>query len=250
MLALAMAEGDAFDFYPCLVDDAPASIYVNLRFEHERPIGADTRYTIIIRMRDAGPHGAGTEAEAEVINAYEESAIEALAAHQLVYVGRLRTQGSWDITFYGPPGRDDDVRATTKRLERTAIIDVQPDEGWRFYLELLFPDAERLQWMDDRRLVQVLGEQGDNHATPRRVDHWAYFATAEARDAFVAAAQREGFELEEASVEELDNNPFGAWVYRTDPIDLDHIHAVVMKLVDAAVANGGGYDGWETSIER
>lgn len=250
MLALAMADGDAFDFYPCLVDGAPASIYLNLRFEHERPAGADTRYTIVIRMRDAGPEGAGTAEEADVLNAFEETAIESLAAHQLVYVGRLRTQGSWDITFYGPPGHDADVRALTARLERTAGVDIQHDAEWRFYVELLLPDAERLQWMDDRRLVQILGEQGDNHATPRRVDHWAYFATAEARDAFVATALRAGFELEEASVEELDDNPFGAWVYRTDPIYLDHIHAVVMTLFDAAQANGGVYDGWESSIER
>src|SRR5205814_6517689 len=181
----AMAAGDAFDFYPCLVDGAPATIYLNLRFEHERPVGADTRYTIVIRMRDPGPDGAGTAEEADVLNAFEERAIEELAAHELVYVGRLRKQGSWDISFYGPPGQDDAVRAFAERTDRMAVVDVQRDETWRFYVELLFPDAERLQWMDDRRLVQILGEQGDNHATPRRVDHWAYFATAAARDAFV-----------------------------------------------------------------
>jgi hypothetical protein len=96
----------------------------------------------------------------------------------------------------------------------------------------------------------VLGEAGDNHATPRRVDHWAYFDNADKRDAFVAAATAQGFELEEAEHDEEAELPFGAWVYRTDPIDLDHIHGVVMTLFDAAVINGGGYDGWETSIER
>lgn len=245
--------GDAYEFYPCLVDDAPASIFVNLRFESDGPpSNADTRYWVAIQMREAGPHGIGTEAEADALNAVEEALITQLAELGTIYVGRIRNRGTWEITFYGPAGHVDALRAAAQERLGSRRLDIgsQPDPAWSYYRELLLPDDERRQWMEDRRLVQVLREYGDTPSTPRRVDHWAYFSSAQARDAFVERAAREGFVLETASHEEASERPFGAHVFRVDPVELDHIHEVVMTLVDAAVAHGGSYDGWETSIER
>ncbi|HSN25876.1 MAG TPA: DUF695 domain-containing protein [Kofleriaceae bacterium] len=236
---------DAFDFYPCLVDGKPASIYVNLGFEDEKPAGADVRYAIAIAMRDAGPYGAGSADEADVLNAFEEAAIAALARHGLVYAGRVRTQGIWETTFYGPVGQLAHLEALGAPGPRRVQVRQDADPGWRYYHELLLPDAERKQWMDDRRLVQILEEQGDRLTTPRPVDHWAYFPSAAQRDAFVERARALGF-----TAQAEDDERDGARATRTDPIELDHIHDVVMLLVDAAEACGGEYDGWETSIER
>ena len=242
---------DAFEFYPCLIDGKPASIFVNVRFEAAHPEGADTRYQIGIRMRDAGPHGIGTADEAEALNAFEEKLIAELAAQGLLYAGRVRSDGIWEITFYGPADREAIVHAAAAAVpDHSFDVLFQRDVEWQYYVELLLPDAERLQWISDRRLVTVLREQGDVATTPRRVDHWAYFATADARDAFVVTAIANGFVLEEASSDPEHERPFGAQVYRTDPVELDHIHDVVMILVDAAEEHGGDYDGWETSIER
>ena len=69
------------------------------------------------------------------------------------------------------------------------------------------------------------------------------FPSAAQRDEFLARARALGFTADA----EGDN---GAKATRIDPIELDHIHDVVMQLVDAAQACGGAYDGWETSIER
>ena len=233
---------DAFDFYPCLVDGELASIYVNLGFEEARPPGADTLYRIGIQMRDPGPHGAGTADEAEVLNAFEVAAIEALGTRGLVYAGRLRTHGMWETTFYGPAGQRAHVQELGAPGTRRVEVHDEPDPDWGYYRDLLLPDAERKQWMDDRRLVQVLEEQGDRLVTPRRVDHWVNVPEAKLA-AFVARAKALGF----AIVEPVQSYQ---QVYRTDPIELDHIHDVVMSLVDAAEACGGTYDGWETSIER
>jgi hypothetical protein len=241
---------DAFEFFPCLIDGKPASIYVNVRFDGERPEGADCRYQIGIHMRDAGPHGIGTVDEAEALNAFEETAIAELATHGLFYVGRDRCAGLWEITFYGPAGHEADVRASAASIDRPCEVTSRLDPEWRYYAEILLPDEERLQWISDRRVVTVLREAGDNPSTPRRVDHWAYFPTAEARDAFVGAVSAYDFELESATDDGKGKRTFGAHVYRTDPVELDHIHDVVMALFDAAEQHGGEYDGWETSIER
>jgi hypothetical protein len=242
---------DAFDFYPCLVDDAPASIYVNLRYEHDQ-LAFDTRYTVAIRMREPDTHGIGTNDETGALNLVEEAAIATARELGVTFVGRIRTRGIWEIVLYGPPGHVDALHAVAHERVGDRRIEVRSaaDPTWIYYRELLLPDAERRQWMDDRRLVQVLREQGDVLVTPRRVDHWASFATAAARDAFIAAVTGNGFALAEAFHDTDDTErPFGAWIHRIDSIELDHIHDVVMTLVDAALANAGTYDGWETSIE-
>lgn len=239
---------DAFDFYPCLIDGSPASIYVNLRFEHGTPpADLDSRYSLTITMTDRGPHGIGTSAEGEALNTCEESIIARATAAGLVYVGRTRSRGDWEITFYGPAGQAETLRdAATCAGDRTTDVLSDYDPAWRYYRELLLPDAERKQWMDDRRLVEILGEQGDDPERPRRVDHRASFTTESARDAFVEAAVREGFtremspQLRESSIERR----FSAQVFRDDRIALDHIHEVTMILVDAAAKVGGVYDGW------
>jgi hypothetical protein len=237
---------DAYEFYPCLVDGAPASIYLNMRFEHDPQPQATTAYWLAVRFNDRGEHGVGTAAEAELLNAFEESAIERLAAVGLVYAGRVRTSGMWETTFYGPPGHVDDVRAVTQSLaDHRAEVRSAPDVAWSYYRDFLLPDAERRQWIDDRRLVQVLAEQGDRLTTPRRVDHWASFDSEHARDAFIAAVEVHGFIADRAEAE----GRFEASVHRVDPIELDHIHDVVMLVLDAAEAQGGTYDGWETGIE-
>jgi hypothetical protein len=104
------------------------------------------------------------------------------------------------------------------------------------------PNAERRQWMQDRHVVDVLEEHGDVHSIPRRIDHWTWFRTPTGRQAFIEGATQDGFALESTSD---DPQAFGAQVFRTDTVDLDHIHEVVMKLFKLADQHDGYYDGWE-----
>lgn len=233
---------DAFDFYPCMVDDAPASIYVNLRFEHEPPpAAATTRHTVAIGLRDAGAYGIGSAEEAELVGGFEEQVLAAAAARGLVFAGRLRHRGVWELTFYGPA----DAALEVGLLDGQRVMTTShADPDWRYYRELLLPDAERQQWMDDRRLVQILREQGDALVKPRRIDHRVRFATEAARDAFLVDVARHGF------ARDAGDESTVAHVWRVDPIELDHVHEVVMLLVDAAVAGQGVYEGWTAPIEQ
>ena len=229
---------DELDFYPCLVDGAPASIYVNLRYETQNAPDAETRYTIAVPIHDSGPHGIGTADEAELLNAWEESLIERLA---LVYVGRIRNRGIWEVVFYGPAGGLESVREAAALDDRASDVRSEFDPEWRYYRELLLPDAERKQWMDDRRLVQILREQGDVLVSPRDVDHFLRFTNAKQRDEFIEKIAGKGFTAQ-------PSDPEVAHVVRADSIDLDHIHDVVMILVDAATPLGGTYERWQSAI--
>lgn len=240
---------DEFEFYPCLVGDAPASIYVNLRFEHA-PKHGSTRYTIAVAMRDRGEHGIGTADEAAALDLVEQAIITRAAELSITYVGRLRTRGIWETVLYGAEGHLETLRTVAVDRAGARRIDARSagDPTWSYYRELL-PDAERRQWMDDRRLVQILAEQGDRLATPRRVDHQLAFPTTAARQAFIDGATAAGFTLDRSSESDGDL-PHRVRVHRIDPIELDHIHKVVMVLVDAAARHQGRYERWEAGITK
>lgn len=240
---VAQDDSDDYDFYPCLVDGAPASIYVNMRYEGAPPATHDTRYTVAILMAEPGEHGIGTAAEAETINVLEEALMARAFALGLTYVGRLRSAGVWEVTFYGPRGHLAPLRAlaTEKAGERRVAAIMNPEPAWTYYRELLLPDAERRQWMDDRRMVRILGEQGDRLSTPRRVDHRVVVPDEAARDAFSAEVRAAGFTV--------DHEELVVRAHRVDAVELDHIHDVVMLVVDAVTRVGGRYERWEAGIE-
>jgi len=114
------------------------------------------------------------------------------------------------------------------------------------------PDAERAAWIQDRRVVDQLEAEGDSLKVPRRVDHWAYFATRYGRDAFEGEARSKGFDVEQKSdtnvLGDASALQFGVQIYRVDSVALEDIHGVVMELSELASTFEGEYDGWETQV--
>lgn len=246
---------DQWDFYPCHIDDTPASIFLNLWFETNAPVTAvDTLYWLRIQMTDKAEHGMGSAAEAEILLPVEDHFTRRAQASGFVYVGRLRCDGRWQLIFYGPVDRLQALQALSKGVEgldgREVETGTKADADWNYYRDFLLPDAERRQWMQDRRIVEVLQGHGDPLRTPRRVDHWIYFPTADSRNAFLGAVVREGFAIEQTDDGDATVDvSFGARVHRIDVVELEHIHEVVMTLFRLAVQHDGDYDGWETSVE-
>lgn len=246
---------DEWDFYPCRVDDEPASIFLNLWFEKKAPVtSADTLYWLRIQMLDKAEHGMGSAAEAEILYPVEDHFTQRAQASGFLYVGRLRSDGRWQLAFYGPADRLQAIQTLSKGLEgidgRAVDTGSKPDHTWGYYRDFLLPNAERRQWMQDRRVVEVLQEKGDPLRTPRRVDHWIYFPTADSRNAFVGAVVREGFVIGQINDDDAKADvSFGARVHRVDAVELEHIHEVVMTLFRLAEQHEGDYDGWETSVE-
>jgi hypothetical protein len=243
---------DDWDFYPCRIDDYAASIVLNLRYAGaEPPAAATTLYRVRLAMREPDEHGMGTAAEATAMNAYEADVARRAEEGELLYVARVRSRADWELVFYGAPDRAAALQAVRDVfVDRRTEVDVRPDPDWGYYREFLLPDDERRRWMHDRRLVEVLAREGDALTTPRRVDHWAHFRTAEARDGFVQAALKAGFELQRAAEVSGKPLPFGAQVFRIDAVELEHIHDVVMQLVELAADAGGDYEGWESAVVR
>lgn len=244
---------DGWDFYFCRVDGRPASIFLNFSYEGDHGSrDNDTLVWVRIGMRHADHHGMGSASEAAVLWPLEDR-IVAAAARQLVYVGRLRNSGAWQLAFYGRAGGEASLAAIVGAIDlggRTADVGSKSDPDWSYYSGFLVPDPERRQWIEDRHLVETLVQHGDHLPAVREVNHWAYFPTAAARDAFVEDATERGFQLSSLPSGSGKELPFGANVDRDGSVELDSIHETVMMLVELTERHNGVYDGWETAVVR
>lgn len=230
----------------------PVAIAVDLSLERRAPL-ADRPRLVRVRyaLRAARPDGQPEPAEAEALTRVEDMLAAALAPAGALYAGRVTLAGFREHLFYLPDATGvraelDAVRAAlaSHDLEEQG----EDDPAWQAYRQELFPTPRAHRWLLDRRGVEALARRGDRGDPPRPVDHQASFPTAEAREAFAAEAQAQGFE----PVARRDDGPapggFGVDLRRVDAVTLRQIHAVAWSLAEAAARHGGSYDGWVAEV--
>ena len=190
---------ERWDFYPCRVDEAPASMLVAFHFEDEPPPpDCDTLHVVGIGMSEPDEHGMGSQAEAEILWPAEDALVAVLAGERFLHVGRLRNRGVWQVSFYGPSASTDTfLRAVDKHsreLGREAWTHVDGDADWSYYRSFLLPDVERRKRISDRIVVDRLIEHGDRLVKARTVDHELEFPSREAAELFLDASLLRGYQ--------------------------------------------------------
>ncbi len=237
-----------WDFYLCRVEDAPASILVDLSLDRAAERPGTTLYVVRIVMGEPGDHGMGEGGELAILGPLEDRLVTGAAEHGARFVGRLRNRGMWQVTFMGPSGIQDAMGNLGLEVldgsGRDHDLAFQEDPTWSWFDGLMYPDAERKRWILDRRKVQALREAGDDLRKPRRVDHRLILPGVEAR----IAAAGEAIDLGFGAVDPEPGDERGLRLFREDPVELDHIHAVAMGLSALAARHEGDYDGWEAPV--
>jgi len=239
-----------WEFYPCRVDDAPASIMVDLGLADYLPVLRESwLYVVQIPMLSADAHGMGSADETVSFRPLQDAIVESLVACGLRQIGRLRNHGLWQLSFMGPPQLESEVdRVVEDSLlaapRRFATV-AKSDPDWTYYSDFLFPNHERMRWIQDNRVVEALERRGDSLTKPRRVDHWIYFHDYGSCSAFASAVALDGFHVRTLTP---DESRFGLEVNRVDSVRVDDIHEVTVLLSDLAIRHGGNYDGWGTSV--
>lgn len=247
---------DQWDFYPCRVDNHPASMSVNMAYIGHAPISAaDTVYWLTFEQPDPGEHGMGTKQSFDVMCDVEEAFFTHLDDCELYFVGRLRNMGKWELYFFGCAGLDTHIEdAAAIAIQQTANLPYnsgsKPDPEWSGYTNYIYPNQEHSRWMADRSVVDELAKLNDLHNKPRRIDHWIYFASKVNREAMAEASAMIGFARNDDPEDGDGDSPYGLQLYRDDPSELNHINSVTSRLCELAEENGGNYDGWETYIVK
>jgi len=232
---------DEWDFYPCRVDGEPASILINLRFVYEDPRDDnDHVHHALIRMQEPGSQGMGTQAEMERLTPLEDGVFDRAEKAGAQPVGRLRHQGLWQLSVYGPKALP---LATWVRELGASEFEVhsQADPDFNYLNDFLLPDAERQQWIMDRRVCDQLLQQGDEPTLPRPVDHVLSYEH-EAPAGLVEALKSLGFEVTDSggSLE----------CVKVHDVQLDTVHDIAMSLSELADEHDAVYDGWGCVVTK
>ena len=246
---------EAWEIYPAYSDGKPAMFFLNMGLIQVAPLEALPQlYLIKVQMEDPAENGLGTNAEAQRFMPFEDAVRDAAAAAGMLMAGRVRTDGYWEIGFYGPSGLDftdvlDNAGPAVAGFE--IMLGGADDPNWGFLLDYLAPDRERWQWIMDFRVVRQLQEAGDELDKPRPVDHTIHFNDAASADAFIEDAKQIGFTVSQRHHDEnRDELAHMVELQREDPVAVDHIHAVVMDLVELAEKHEGDYDGWGCPVAQ
>lgn len=232
---------DDWEFYPCQVNDAPASILINLRFMYEDPRDEnDHVYHAMLSMKDLGPHGMGTQSEMERLSPIEDAVFDRVDQAGGQPVGRVRSEGVWRLSAYGPPGLA--WEGWIRELAGPdAEVQIDADPEFSYVNDFLLPDAERHQWIMDRRTCDQLLAQGDEPSLVRPVNHFIDY-DGDAPAALVEALQARGF-----SVHDLGTSLECTKLHTTQ---LDTVHELVMSLVQLADEHDAAYDGWGAAVTK
>ncbi len=208
---------------------------------------------IRIALHSPGEHGLTTDEEFNALSTLEDH-LEAIVTEQLRgrYVGRYTHNGRRTFFVYVPDANPDQSRIANSLtdLGYPPELWAEPDSSWQKY-SWLYPSTEELQTIEDRRTLEALAKEGDDHSIPRDVDHWIYFESAADRSSFINDVVGQGFEIRSQwDNAEVPRRPYGLQVFRRHPVDFDSLASVVRDLLRRAERHSGDYDGWETSVEK
>jgi uncharacterized protein (TIGR01619 family) len=240
---------DDWDFYPRLVDGAPASIYVDLGIVRRAPIPSHGHMAYVrLRMKSPRPDGLSSAEDYDALIALEDSILPDLEGNaNSIFVGRNTSNGYRDFYFYTPDG-DQFLRMANGVFLRFPDYSFEagsrPDESWSTYLNFLFPPEKEMQIIGNRRVCENLKRHGDALAEARQIDHRVYLPTQEAAKQFSVAIATKNFSLINSEV--MDDGQWFVDFQRTDrPREID---AIVIDLLEQCHAHGGRYDGWGCSV--
>lgn len=240
-----------WDFYALLVEDRPASIFVDLALAGRAPLaGATITAYVSVLMRAPRPDGLSSQEEFDDLVAVEHSLEAGVQAQaHAIYAGRCTTAGCRDFYFYitDPDAFGTAVaKAMAQHPDYRYATEHRPDPEWSVYRDFLYPGARDMQRIRNRRVIAVLEERGDRLDVPRWIDHRAYMPTLAAAEALQVHLFERGF-----SIDSHADNDDQAVTVDFKRIDRpQEIEQVVIPVFDAVRSLGGTYDGWGCEVEK
>jgi hypothetical protein len=246
---------DDWDFYFARINDAPASIFIDLGVRADVPLEKRPWLLwVMVQLKAPKADGLASNEEAAKLNAIGEAlgaSVGATCGAQLV--ARVTGAGRREFYFYATePGELQSAAGSAmKPFDYPFEFGSTYQPGWDQYLSL-FPSDTNLERMQNRRLLEVLAREGDVHEVPRKVEHWMYFANAATRDACRDTLTSIEFTVEDESrsEEEDDELPYQLVVSRVDSVDSHTINGITIELARLAREHAGMYDGWDCSVTR
>lgn len=245
---------DHWETFPCQMGDHVAWISYDHGFRAEiddMSFANCTRFAVVLKQPDE--RGLPSGEEFTQLNLLEDQLVDEIAEKDGVQVGRITTNGKRHFIFFTSLA-DNAIAAIAKKLAGQhgykILYTHEPDPEKSSYWNELFPTEADWQVIKDLRVEAALSREGEAFATPRPIEHWAYFKTTAERERFVALVHHrfEGCELYELS--DGENGSYTAKLVHTGLPDYRSMNSFTILLNRSARECNGDYDGWETQVCR
>lgn len=239
------------------IDEKPAMTRTNLALFDLAPIESYcTRIQFAVYYMDASESGLPSAEENPKLWEIEDALNEAIQGLDVIDVGLMKWDGRINFFLYAK-----ETEEGLEQIERVLVrtmndrfesyrwrIWFDEDEDWDCYFETLYPNKYSMQEIENNKVLQALQSEGDDLSQERLIEHWAYFQSEGARDAFMIKVQTEQFEPFTNQVFKEGDYRYQVGVARSDCPD--EIHKLTCFLLDAAEEFGGFYDGWGCGIVK
>ena len=247
---------EEWDFYFSNVDDKPGSFYLDMGLNQIAPVDKMPDFFYVsLKMNDPREQdGLSSDREYETLIQIEDSLVSSLKdKHNIIYVGRLTSNGTRDFYFY-----TGDTLLIEKTISESLVrfpnyeydFEIKNDKDWSYYFEFIYPNPRQLQSILNRRVIENLEKNGDKLTQPREVNHWIFFKTTEGREKYIEKVKEKGFKIEDIDHADRDKElKYKLRISRVDNVGHGDVDDYVLYLWELADELDGDYDGWETSVE-
>jgi uncharacterized protein (TIGR01619 family) len=243
---LGDAVDSAWDVYTTQVEDKPAFVLVDSGLARYAPLKTHPDLvTCRIPINSFHENGFPSKEEFKIIYSFEDKLTPIAKSPNDIYAGRLGFD-KWVGFFFYTAASPDLIRKFETSAELKAITpffcEAQTDAQWSTYFVALYPSPQARNRIENSKVRQNLLKEGDDGTTARKIDHFAFFKDANARNSFRQRIERDGYSIEEEAT--LPDNR-GLWSVRFSksqkPAELDPI---TWELEMLALELYGHYDGW------
>lgn len=239
-----------WDFYLLRVDNKPASIYLDLALARTAPVSTEPNMAYVrVRMRRPRPDGLSSHDEFQTLSDLEDVLIDGVARKDTTtYAGRNTSGGNRDFYFYtaDPTAFAESVKRAMARMpEYQFEVGGRLDPSWKVYFDFLYPSADDLERILNRRVNDSLTANGDDLSKPRTIDHLAYLPSVGAAETLRDYLRKQGFVVGEPKVE---GSSIGLSFERINAPD--QMDDVVIPIARRVRDLGGDYDGWGCEVAK
>ena len=245
-----------WDAYVTEVGGKPVSIVVDLGLAKKAPMKERT-FAITVRLRILKPQANGQPdmQETERLDGLENLMEEQLEKNTgAVYAGRFTQRGLRQFHYFAL-----DTIGYAKALQTAFagfgeyewLARASEDKPWSNYFDVLYPGPTDLERIQNRRLVDLLRQKGDELQLPRRIDHYFRFRTKTSRDQFLRQPGMGAFAMEEMPEADADKeHPYALHLYKDDIPDYELVEKLIIPFWEKAKKFQGRYEGWETFLVK
>lgn len=251
----AQSHSEDWENYFTTTNGYPISVNVDLGLQALAPL-KERSYLIILRTSYQTHLKSGFPDVEQIasLDSIENNLVSTLQkSNGSIFAGRFTQRGLREFYFYCI----DTVQYAATLHQAMKQFPHYPwlakaiqDKPWSNYFEVLFPNADELDKIENRRTIVALQKKGDLLTVSRAISHTLYFSSIERRINFLKTLTIPDCIIVEQPTkpEGTSNMPYKLVLNVNDIPTIEKINNITTEFRKLAIKNAGKYQGWQTYI--